>query len=129
MVNEIIAEIISDLKIISVRIKSLEEEASDLLDQQGDKEEYAAKLREKTDLLVMLPALVEVNRSHLPTSVKSLIKDKLGGMAFSAEKAIQLDSIFYMSALLYPEDYQNGDLNDLESFINLLYQVKDERTV
>ncbi len=129
MINDRLAEIISKLQNVSLKIRTLEEEASDFLYKQGDKVKYGAKLREKTDLLVKLPAMVEENRSLLSSSIKSMITDKLGGMSFSAEKATQLDSIFYMSALLYPEDYKKGDMNDLESFINVLDQVKDERTV
>ena len=44
----------------------------------------------------------------------------LNSFAVRAAQAWELSSIFYMSALLYPEDYREGDLNDLELFIDRL---------
>ena len=35
-----------------------------------------------------------------------------------AGMALSLESIFFMGALLYPEDYQDGDRNDLERFLD-----------
>lgn len=38
----------------------------------------------------------------------------------SASTALRIGSVFFMTALLYPEDYKPGDLNDLEAYIEEL---------
>jgi len=49
------------------------------------------------------------------------IREGLKRFADSADNALSLDSVFYMSALLYPEDYHEGEANDLELFAEELH--------
>jgi len=42
----------------------------------------------------------------------------LADFARRAGQAMDLGSIFYMTALLYPEDYVAGEKNDLERFLD-----------
>jgi hypothetical protein len=51
-----------------------------------------------------------------PTAARS-IKNGLKDFKQRAEQALNLSSIFYLSALLYPEDYKVGERNDLERFV------------
>jgi hypothetical protein len=48
------------------------------------------------------------------------IQEGLRRFARSAGTALSLNSVFYMSALLYPEDYCEGEPNDLEAFLEEL---------
>lgn len=41
---------------------------------------------------------------------------RLARFTASAENALALDSVFYMSALLFPDEYRDGEPNDLELF-------------
>ena len=44
----------------------------------------------------------------------------LHGFSESAEKSLQVNSPWFMSALLYPEDYREGEPNNLEKLIQSL---------
>ena len=57
------------------------------------------------------------DETSLEPELAQLLKNQTGAFSFSAGKALDLNSVFYMSALLYPEDYADGDTNDLENFI------------
>jgi len=115
-----LSSIIKCLKELSIQIRGLEKQAYEALYTEGDKEVYKNKLMEKATLLKGISLLVDENLSKLPLPINTLLRDRLGGFSFSAGKAIQLDSVFYMKALLYPEDYEEGDSNDLETFIGSL---------
>ena len=47
----------------------------------------------------------------------------LEDFARRAGMALQLESIFFMGALLYPDDYEAGDPNDLERFLERFVAV------
>jgi hypothetical protein len=40
--------------------------------------------------------------------------------SMSASTALRIGSVFFMTALLYPEDHKPGDPNDLEVYIGEL---------
>jgi hypothetical protein len=44
----------------------------------------------------------------------------LNDFARRAGQALELSSLFYLAALLYPEGHREGDKNDLEKFIRSL---------
>jgi hypothetical protein len=110
-------ELLNNLKDIAGQIRRLEDEASVALYELDDKETYTEKLFRKTEILHQLPQTCDQEMRDVSPEVQSFIRDRVGGMSFSAGKALQLNSIFYMSALLYPEGYKDGDRNDLENFI------------
>lgn len=98
------------------QIRSLEKEALDALHGQGDKETHRFKMMEKCELLADMPDHAEpFLKGDDPASqrLRAGIKD----FARRANMALDLESIFFMSALLYPDDYQEGDQNDLERFL------------
>ena len=57
---------------------------------------------------------------HLPREMQSEVKTRLEEFAGNAEQSMQVNSPFFMSMLLYPEDYREGDNNDLEELIQCL---------
>lgn len=120
-------DIIVKLEEIALTIRKLEKEAHDTLYINKDKSAYSQKLKEKANLLVELPDIIGRMADNIPTSHQSLLIDQLGGMSFSAEKSLELDSIFYMAALLYPENYQDGDKNDLENLLEQLVNMERKR--
>ena len=65
---------------------------------------------------LFIQCIVDLSTSLDPKLVL-LLKNQIGAFSFSAGKALDLGSVFYMKALLYPEDYADGDNNDLENFI------------
>ena len=105
---------------VAERIRQVEAQAGEALFSKDEPEAYRQKLREKTMLLMELPEKVEEFLEAMPKDAAAEIKAGVDGFAGRASRAWELSSIFYMSALLYPEDYEEGQMNDLERFIDRL---------
>ena len=99
-------------------IRRLEAAAAKALHEDGDTAGHRKLL---TDKCLALEALPEETAAVLEAS------DAGGAAAFAAGledfarragMALSLESIFFMGALLYPEDYQDGAPNDLERFLD-----------
>ena len=96
-------------------IRQLEAAAMEALGR-GDTALHRENMMEKCDILHDLPEKAD---PYLDGSDDLTCKLRKGLCNFSrkAGQALDLESIFYMSALLYPEDYQDGEVNDLERFL------------
>ncbi len=105
-------------------IRDLEAHALRALHEEGDNETYRADLTRKCLVLEALPeeaaeALAPAQVSGAPGAEDAdAFATGLESFAHRAGRALSLESVFYMSALLYPEDYQDGDPNDLERFLD-----------
>ena len=100
-------------------IATLEGEAKKLLYEIGDQQGYYLCLRQKAILLSgLVDAVTELG--PLPPKLNALVQERIGGFSFEADRALRLDSVFYMSVLLCPEDHQEGGANELETFVNSL---------
>jgi hypothetical protein len=111
---------VSALQSVAEKIRRIEDEAREALFTRDDPETHRQKLQEKTMLLMELPELVGAFCDGMAKDVRAEFETGLNSFAMRAEQAWELSSIFYMSALLYPEDYREGDPNDLELFIDRL---------
>jgi len=111
--------LIDKLKEYTIKIKVLENAAQEVLAKDHDLSGYRENMRQKAEILHDLPDGLQqtVKQLNLDPHTQKYVKDKLGGFSHGAGKALALDSVFYMAALLYPEDYRDGDKNDLENFI------------
>lgn len=83
----------------------------------GDQAAYCAAMRAKAELLAgledeALPYLEEITDE----TARAYARRGLAAFSRSAGQALDLDSVFYMSALLFPEDHQPGRPHDLELF-------------
>jgi len=101
-------------------IRRMEREAREALFTRDDPDTHRQRLQEKTMLLMELSDLVRPFCEGMAKDVRAELETGLNSFAMRAEQAWELSSIFYMSALLYPEDYKEGDMNDLELFIDRL---------
>lgn len=110
-------KIIQLLKETATKIRALEAEARTSLYDLQDEPAYREKLARKTDLLVALPSEVAPFLAGLDPRHRELVAQRVQRFSASAAKAKRVGSVFYMSALLYPEDYRDGEKNDLENFI------------
>lgn len=117
---ECMEKIVDLLSQKSAMIRALEDDAQAALYGRSDKLAYQAILREKSLLLYNLLDEIDRLSCEIGTEVCKEIKNRIGGISFSAGKALRLNSVFYMSCLLYPENYQDGDRNDLEQVIDFL---------
>ena len=88
--------------------------------EQKNTQGYRDGMRRKAELLAGLPKTSIPLFSGLSEDAAQVIQEGLWRFARNAGNALSLDSVFYMSALLYPEDYREGEANDLEIFLQEL---------
>lgn len=79
-------------------------------------DEYRTIMLEKAKFLASLDRLSQNLLSTLPKDRQEYAADRLRQFSGSATMSISLNSVFYMSALLHPDDYVQGKPNDLEIF-------------
>lgn len=106
------------------RIRTIEQHANEVLHDHNDQAGYRELLVQKAELLQNLPDDAEHYVAALPDAVARTVQERLERFALSASSALRIGSIFYMSALLYPEDHKQGDKNDLERYVD---EVRDIR--
>lgn len=118
--NENISNAVSALQKAAEKIRRIEEQAREALFVKDDPPTHRQKLQEKTMLLMELPELIGPFCEKLDKDARKEFEKGVNSFAMRAERAMELSSIFYMNGLLYPEDYKEGDPNDLELFIDRL---------
>lgn len=102
----------------AVRIRELEAAASKALHEDGDTAAHRADLTEKCLILEALPEETAEGLAGGEADGTAAFAAGLEDFARRAAMALSLESVFFMGALLYPEDYQEGDPNDLERFLD-----------
>ena len=112
--------LISTLQEKASTIREIEENAQKILKNKGDVQEYKETLTQKAQLLTGLPQAVEPFFEDLPRDIQTEARIRLEEFAGNAQQALEVNSPFFMSMLLYPEDYRQGENNDLEEFIQYL---------
>ena len=125
--TENISNAVHELQRAAERIRRIEAEAREALFSKDDPETHRLKLEEKTMLLIELPERMGSFYDGLDKGARRELEKELDSIAMRAERAMELSSIFFMNGLLYPEDYKEGDPNDLEKFIDRLkikYRVR-----
>lgn len=92
-------------------LHNLESEANQALHQENDTPRYRELMQQKANVSCRHS---RGNTSPVvPAGRQSPHGSQAPGQVYSAENALSIGSTFYMSALLYPEDYQEGQMNDL----------------
>lgn len=115
-------QVMNDLRLlvsdIAHQVTILEKDAREILQKNYSEESYRAIMRQKATLLASLHKLAAPAIAELPqTEQTKAIDEGLMRFSQSASSALNLNSVFYMSALLFPEDHKEGTPNDLEQFI------------
>lgn len=100
-------------------IMSCEKQALDCLDA-GDKTGYSEYMHEKARKLRDLHRLAMGRLDNIPEDARYEIQDRLSTFSNGAATALSLDSLFYMSALLYRDDHKEGEADNLERMIQEL---------
>ncbi len=118
--NENLVKIIDYLKEAAASVRELEAEAKDALFNKDDVDIYRSRLEQKAMLIIGLESEIEDFTAGLDPTLSRRIMGGLSRFALSAERGLGLDSLFYLSALLYPEDHVEGEKNDLENLIRVL---------
>lgn len=105
------------LRDTAAAVRALEAEAEEALHKAKDEARYRAGMRRKAELLAALAHRAAPLLAAVPEARRPAIAARLEAMSQSARRSLELDSVFYMSALLYPEDHRPGEPNDLEKWI------------
>ncbi|WP_022661958.1 hypothetical protein [Paucidesulfovibrio longus] len=105
------------LEEVAAKIRELESQARIVIEEQGDQKGYEALMREKALLLAGLGEEAAERLEGAGGAEVERVLARLERFSSSAAMALDVGSVFFMSALLYPEDYVAGDNNDLENFI------------
>ncbi len=98
-------------------VRAIEAEAEAILHGQGDQAGYVAKMREKALLLADLAGDCQGLVLALEPLLSTAAGERLERFSQSAANSLSVGSPFYMSALLYPDDYKQGAPNDLERYV------------
>lgn len=98
-------------------VMNREAEALRLLDA-GDTAGYRAAMREKAALLEAMSGAAASVLAHLPGELRGKLAFALERFSSSARQSLSLDSVFYMSALLYPDAHKAGEPDNLALFID-----------
>ena len=100
-------------------IRTLEKEGYAALNPNDD-QIYREKMRKKADLLAALHTEAAPYLVKLASAARGFANDETAFFSANAKEAIQLNSVFYMAQLLYPEDYKEGEPNNFELFMEEL---------
>ncbi|AMK11541.1 MAG: hypothetical protein AB7E51_03555 [Pseudodesulfovibrio sp.] len=119
MPDQTVLELIEYLEKVNAEVKRIEAEGEAALASSGQ-DAFRAKLEEKAKLLAGLAE----NSWELVERVEGELGDEIAQrmerFSMSASTALRIGSVFFMTALLYPEDHKPGDPNDLEAYIGEL---------
>lgn len=99
-------------------LHSLETEAGRVLQEDKDTAKYKALMCQKAMFLQALPEEARPLVSTLTPEVAQSVIERLERFSQNASRALGLDSVFYMYALLYPDNHQKGEPNDLDRLAN-----------
>lgn len=97
-------------------IMASESKALEALDA-GNVEEYGKQMRDKAAKLASLFDESAPWLKSLPPRDRAWVENDLQNFSASARNSIKLDSVFYMSALLYPDDHKKGEPDNLRLLI------------
>lgn len=99
------------------QISEIERTALELLHNAGDEAGYRAGMRNKAELLANISASAIPSLDGIDVARRPMIEHKLDMFSQSARRSLDIGSVFYMSALLYPDDHKPGEPNTLEAWL------------
>lgn len=101
-------------------IKSREADALSCLTDEKDEISYRQLMMERAELIATLDVETKELVEALPESIQEDTAETLRRFAKGARNALRIDSVFYMSALLYPDEHKSGEPDNMQRLINSL---------
>jgi len=101
-------------------VRRIESQADRVLEEKYDLREYRSLLQKKAEILSSAPEELRRLIDDLPQPLKEKVAYQLRLFAGNAEQSLNVNSVFFMRQLLYPENYREGQDNDLEKFIRVI---------
>lgn len=97
-------------------------EADALACLYGEKDEIAHRqlMMERAELIAALDVETRELVEALPESIRDDVAATVRRFAEGARNALRIDSVFYMSALLYPDEHKEGDPDSMDILIRFL---------
>lgn len=103
----------------SQAVLALEEKGRAALYEAKDETAYRDIMRQKAELLSGLAsAAAPLLRALPPSGIRERAENTLAAFSQSAATSLRIGSVFFMSALLYPDEHQAGAPNNLELLAN-----------
>ncbi len=119
MKKQVLAELIAFLEEKSAIVRRLEEKGNTVLQKEGQRA-FLATMEEKAELLAALGEKAWPLTRRIDGELGDEIAQRLEQFSMSASTSLRIGSVFFMTALLYPEDHVPGEPNELENFIGQL---------
>lgn len=101
----------------SAAIKECERKADAALHDDNNESAYRDLMKQKAALLSAVAGDAAPLVNALSGQEKERVREVLSAFSQNARTALHLDSVFYMSALLYPDDHRKGEPDNLEKLI------------
>lgn len=122
MPDHVLLDLIEFLEKTNADVIRLEAEGEEAL-QNGGQRDFQIKLEEKAKILSALGENAWKYSEKIEGALGAEISTRLEQFSTSAGAALRIGSVFFMTALLYPEDHKPGEPNDLETYIEDLRQL------
>ncbi|MGL1862052.1 MAG: hypothetical protein OCC46_05955 [Pseudodesulfovibrio sp.] len=119
MQKQVLVDLIEFLEEKATTVNRLEKEGDAVIDTEGQLA-FQVKLEEKAEILAALGEDAWKLTKEIEGDFGREITQKLEQFSMSASAALRIGSVFFMTALLYPENHSPGEPNDLDSFIEEL---------
>ena len=104
----------------SAAVKACEQQAKAALYGGDNEPAYRERMRQKALLLAAAAEDAAPLLNALSGPEKDMVQERLEDFSRNAATSLRLDSVFYMSALLYPDDHREGEPDNLEKLIAAL---------
>lgn len=101
-------------------IKGREADALACLNDEKDVIAHRQLMMERAELIATLDVETRELVEALPESIRDDTSATVRRFAEGARNALRIDSVFYMSALLYPDEHKKGDPDNMDSLIRFL---------
>ncbi|MDL2290809.1 hypothetical protein LJC09_01720 [Desulfovibrio sp. OttesenSCG-928-F20] len=120
MPHDSVIALLDWLKERHAAVMACEQQALHALYEANDKKSHETLMRRKAELLAALDSDAAHLIAALPDDIRQTVQSGLKGFADSARNGLRLDSVFYYSALLYPDEHKAGEPDNLALFITQL---------
>jgi hypothetical protein len=101
----------------AARVGMLEQDARNALYTAGDTDRHRALMEQRAQTLIDLESRTVGLLDALPEAERRQTRSALRAFADGARTALDLGSVFYMSALLYRDDHGAGEPNKLQALV------------
>lgn len=103
------------------RIMNFENDAIKALDN-SDNETYLKNIKKKAEALAEIYSNSENYLVNVPANIADITRNTLSNFSGNAKMSLKINSPFFMSALLYPDEHKKGEPDNFAIFIKDLKQ-------